>query len=567
MSALLPQADAAIIAQALRILFTPDDVIEVRALSLRGRNRTDAGYFDAEHRSDLVSAAVRMNGKASAVYVNLNPIDPQLLARYANRIQEGASSTATDANVTRRRWLLLDFDPVRPKDTSATDLQVEAAHAIARECYEHLRGEGWPEPVCAHSGNGYHLDYPLDLPNNEASRDLIKAVLKALATRFDSDAIKVDQSVFNAGRIVKLYGTVANKGDHTELAPWRLSRILKAPERNAVVTVEQLTALVPVQPQGSNRTTGASSFDLAGFLSRLGIGYREDLHEGRERYKLEHCPFNSEHGFGEAAIFRDSAGVLGFRCLHNTCTDKRWTDVRSLIDGTKESRTGRTAGLDGTGRYEAGAHDVGGWPEPLPLIVSHERLPYPADALPGLLGEAVREVQAFVQCPVALAACSALSVLSVAAQGLVDVQRRDGLSAPVSLFLLVLAESGERKTTCDKIFSAVLDEWDAAQRESYRLRIAEHAAKMRAWAAIRDGIKGAIHDAARKNKPTDKLSRDLADHEANQPVPLFVPSVKHGDITPEELARTLATGWHSGAIVSSEAGVVDGVGNAPDFGV
>ena len=149
-------------------------------------------------------------------------------------------------------------------------------------------------------------------------------------------------------------------------------------------------------------------------------------------------------------------------------------------------------------------------------------------------------------------------MLSVAAQGLVDVQRRDGLSAPVSLFLLVLAESGERKTTCDKIFSSVLDEFDAAQRESYRLRIAEHAAKMRAWAAIRDGIEGAIRDAARKNKQTDKLSRDLSDHEANQPAPLFVPSVKHGDITPEELARTLATGWHSGAIVSSEAGVIFG---------
>ena len=155
---------------------------------------------------------------------------------------------------------------------------------------------------------------------------------------------------------------------------------------------------------------------------------------------------------------------------------------------------------------EAAIDDGLSWPEHLPLIVSHERLPYPTDALPGLLGKAVREVQAFVQCP-ALAACSALSVLSVAAQGLVEVQRRDGLSAPVSLFLLVLAESGERKTTCDKIFSAVLDEWDAAQRESYRLRIAEHAAKMRAGAAIRDGIEGAIRDAARKNsRPTNYLA-------------------------------------------------------------
>ena len=72
----IPQADAAIIAQTLNLLFTPDDVIEIRALSLRNRNRTDAGYFDGEHRSDLIRDAVRLNGKASAVYVNLNPIDP-----------------------------------------------------------------------------------------------------------------------------------------------------------------------------------------------------------------------------------------------------------------------------------------------------------------------------------------------------------------------------------------------------------------------------------------------------------------------------------------------------------
>ena len=76
----IPQADAAIIAQTLNLLFTPDAVIEIRALSLRNRKRTDAGYFDAEHRSDLISAAVRMNGKASAVYVNLFGFDSPWLA-------------------------------------------------------------------------------------------------------------------------------------------------------------------------------------------------------------------------------------------------------------------------------------------------------------------------------------------------------------------------------------------------------------------------------------------------------------------------------------------------------
>ena len=270
------------------------------------------------------------------------------------------------------------------------------------------------------------------------------------------------------------------------------------------------------------------------------------------------CPFEADHSSprapGDCTYFPPHTGGFSqahFKCLHSHCATRSDDDFFVAIGIEPKAYTGN-------GSAPASDSDVAGWPDPLPLIVSHERLPYPTEALPGLLGEAVREVQAFVQCPVALAACSALSVLSVAAQGLVDVQRRDGLSAPVSLFILVLAESGERKTTCDKIFSTVLDEWDAAQRESYRLRVAEHAAKMRAWAAIREGIEGAIRDAARKNKSTDKLSGELAEHERTQPAPLFVPSVTHGDITPEELARTLAIGWHSGAILSSEAGVIFG---------
>ena len=63
------------------------------------------------------------------------------------------------------------------------------------------------------------------------------------------------------------------------------------------------------------------------------------------------------------------------------------------------------------------------WPEPVPLCEPLEAKPYPDDALPGILGDAVRQAQTFVQAPMALVACSALSTLSVAVQGLVNVRR------------------------------------------------------------------------------------------------------------------------------------------------
>ncbi|MDQ3796460.1 MAG: YfjI family protein [Pseudomonadota bacterium] len=59
----------------------------------------------------------------------------------------------------------------------------------------------------------------------------------------------------------------------------------------------------------------------------------------------------------------------------------------------------------------------------------------------------------FVQGPVSLVACSALSALSLTYQALADVRRADKLSGLCSLYLLAVADSGERKTNCDNFFT------------------------------------------------------------------------------------------------------------------
>ena len=232
-----PSPDKATMLAGLTAMFEPGDVVELRAFH-KGRKRTDAGYFDFEHRQELADAAARLNAAGAAVYITLNRIDSQLLGRYCNRIEQYASATVTDSNVIRRIWLLLDFDPVRPKDTSATDAQLEAAHQKARQCAKFLKDAGWPDPMAGQSGNGWHLLYPLDMPNDTESRDLVKGALIGLAARFDDAVVTLDQSVFNAGRITKLYGSVATKGDHTQLAPWRLSQLVSTPKRDGVVTAD-----------------------------------------------------------------------------------------------------------------------------------------------------------------------------------------------------------------------------------------------------------------------------------------------------------------------------------------
>lgn len=199
------------------------------------------------------------------------------------------------------------------------------------------------------------------------------------------------------------------------------------------------------------------------------------------------------------------------------------------------------------------------WPEPQPLTAGDELQPYPLDALPAGIREAVAEVLAFVQCPPSLAACSALSALSLAGQALADVERsRSSLTGPSSLYLLAVADSGERKSTCDTYFLRAVREWEAEEAARRKPDVAEASAKLAAWEELRAGIKARIREASKSNKSAGDLTHELAEIEADKPEPFRVPRVIHADATPEALAWSLAHGWPSGGVMSAEAGIVFG---------
>jgi P4 family phage/plasmid primase-like protien len=337
-----PLPSKAMMRAALDALFGPDDVVELRAFPKGGQRRIAAGYFDGEHRKDLIEEAYRLNRAGALCYVTLNRINSQLLGRYRNRVEEFSKTTTSDRDAVCRRHLLLDFDAPRPTDTAATQAQVDAACERGRACAEHLRKQGWPDPIVVHSGNGLHLIYPIDLPNNEASALLVKGALGGLAAMFDDDEVKIDESVYNASRITKLPGSVSCKGDHDALTPWRLAELVEVPARGAVVTEAQLEALQPVY-KGNGRAYSTTGFDLPAFLRRLeektGITYDLDEYQGGGRYKLSCCPFDSSHSNkGGAAILQKPSGKLGFVCQHESCRKtKHWQELRELVDGPRDT--------------------------------------------------------------------------------------------------------------------------------------------------------------------------------------------------------------------------------------
>jgi hypothetical protein len=78
------------------------------------------------------------------------------------------------------------------------------------------------------------------------------------------------------------------------------------------------------------------------------------------------------------------------------------------------------------------------------------------------------------QAPVAIPAASALAVASLAVQGFADVDTLGG-PRPVSLYVLTVARSGERKSSCDAPLMAALHahekEQASTQREAHALII------------------------------------------------------------------------------------------------
>ncbi|MGZ8910687.1 MAG: DUF3987 domain-containing protein [Methylococcaceae bacterium] len=203
--------------------------------------------------------------------------------------------------------------------------------------------------------------------------------------------------------------------------------------------------------------------------------------------------------------------------------------------------------------------DVDGqWPDPQPLTAKIDPEPYPVDALPDEIREAVEEVQGFVKAPMPIVGSSALGSLSLATQAHVNMKRAERLSGPSSLFPLSIADSGERKSTVDGFFMEPFSEYEAEQEELAAPLIKKYDAELSAWNAQRDGILSAIRTGATKGKDTSKMKDDLIDLERNKPEPPLVPRLKLGDETPENLAYILAKGWPSAGVVSSEAGVVFG---------
>ncbi len=282
------------------------------------------------------------------------------------------------------------------------------------------------------------------------------------------------------------------------------------------------------------------------------------------------CGDADKSGTGQRAATEAAKSVNGLVALppftpEELAADKPpsdWNDYARLrgADAVKAAiSAAMEVGADDTATDDPPpAADPEGWSDPLPLTAKVPPEPYPLDALPETVRAAVIEVQAFTKAPVPMVAGAALAALSLAIQSYVDIRRADKLHGPVGLFLLTIADSGERKSTCDSFFTSAIRDYQAEQAELAKPDQEKFRARLSAWEAKRTGMLDAIKQASKAGKPTTNIERELYQHEQDKPEPPRVPKLLRGDDTPENLAFVLAREWPSAGAISAEGGIIFG---------
>ena len=373
------------------LLAEPESVVELRAIGIGGgKARICSGYFDDPGK--FAAAARDLDGRAAGIYATLNPVAGGLLARANNRTVLAPPRSTSDDEIARRRLLLVDIDPVRPSGISATEAEKMAAFGVARAVCSYLDALGFPQPIKADSGNGAHIVLAVDLPADDGG--LVRRVLEALAFRFDTNAACVDQAVHNPGRLTKVYGTLARKGDSTADRPHRRSRLVSVP-----------ASVLRANAHG----TAGSGLNAGQYLGRHGLAvHRSSPWQGGGKWVLEVCPFDTTHVDGAAFVVQFGNGAVAAGCHHNGCAGKGWHDLRDAVEPGWRDRAGASGSLgSGSGR---GAGES--WPEPQPLPTGLPPvLLLDTALLPNRLRPWIEDIAARIRCPVDFPAAAAMVAL------------------------------------------------------------------------------------------------------------------------------------------------------------
>lgn len=112
-------------------------------------------------------------------------------------------------HVTAYRFLAIDLDNVpATAGACATDDERRRVSDVASRVLRELMDEGLSIPLTMATGNGYCLLFPISLPCNEQSHELMSDLAAALSSRYSTEHVELDEAVVqDESRILGVVGT------------------------------------------------------------------------------------------------------------------------------------------------------------------------------------------------------------------------------------------------------------------------------------------------------------------------------------------------------------------------
>lgn len=195
-------------------------------------------------------------------------------------------------------------------------------------------------------------------------------------------------------------------------------------------------------------------------------------------------------------------------------------------------------------------------PKPLRAPLPPPSEPYPVESLGKILGEAASALQETVKAPLALCCQSVLASASLAAQSHFDVKLPWGERKPLSLFLLTVAESGERKSGIDDIVLSAAKTQERQDMDCYLIEVEKYEIDLGRWKSESEAAN------KRSSKIKTQAGSDFAEnakHEIGPKPDVPVTPLRFiSDPTVEGLFKLLTTGQPSIGLFSDEAGLLIG---------
>lgn len=187
-------------------------------------------------------------------------------------------------------------------------------------------------------------------------------------------------------------------------------------------------------------------------------------------------------------------------------------------------------------------------PQPL-RKQSINSLEFPVDKLPPLLRDAILALHDKIQAPIEICAQSVLATANLVVQGYANILLPIGQIRPISCFFLTIAESGERKSSCDNEVLKAIEYYENILRTQYDTDIESWQNAYAAWERQRLIVlrkKDQHSDYKNKKKDLDDIGKKPA-------MPLN-PLILCPDPTFEGLCKLMSIGQPSIGLFSSEGG-------------